>query len=249
MSAHHPTTLVLVGHGTRDPAGVAAIETLAARVRALRPRHPVALAWLDLARPTLAETLHHLTGTVVLVPLLLATGHHLRVDLPAHIAAARHLRCLPARALGPHPLLAEAVADLLGPLPPTTPVVLAAAGSTDPDAAAETTRTAALLAHRTGRRVLPAHLCATGPTPAEVVAALRARGHRHIALARHLLAPGHFARRAEAAGADQVSAPLAQHPALARLILLRHEEALRSVTHIPRAKPFHHRAIRMGEDG
>ncbi|MFB8039420.1 sirohydrochlorin chelatase, partial [Streptomyces sp. NPDC056004] len=63
------------------------------------------------------------------------------------------------------------------------------------------------------------------PSPAEAVRALRAAGHRRVAVARHLMAPGHFARRAQEAGGCLVSAPLGPHPDVARLVLQRFDEA------------------------
>jgi sirohydrochlorin ferrochelatase len=74
--------------------------------------------------------------------------------------------------------------------------------------------------------VVPAYLCAAGPTPAEAVAALHAEGHRRVAVASYLLGPGFFARRASRAGACLTSAPLGPHDALARLVTLRYDEAL-----------------------
>lgn len=216
-------TLVLVAHGTRDAEGVAATLALLDRVRALRPGLRVELGWLDLVRPALGETLDALRGAAVLVPLLLGTGFHVRGDIPEAVAAAPHLRTRTARALGPDPLLAAALAELLGPLPAGGPVVLAAAGSTDARANAETESTARMLAARIGAPVVASYLCAAAPTPAEAVAALRAAGHGDVALATYLIAPGFFARRAALAGARRVSAPLIGHPAVARLVLERYD--------------------------
>ncbi|MGK5632851.1 sirohydrochlorin chelatase [Streptomyces sp. URMC 123] len=221
-------TLLMVAHGTRDPAGVAAGEALLDRVRALRPGLRVRLAHLDLAAPSVASVLAALTGEVVLVPLLLGTGYHLRVDLPAAVAAAPHLRARTAAALGPHPLLAEALADRLaeaGRPRSAGPVVLAAAGSSDPAAVGDTERMARLLAVRLGTRVVPSYLGGRGPATADVVAALRAEGHGAVSVACYLTTPGHFARRAVAAGAAAgaafTAAPLGAHEAVARLVLRR----------------------------
>ncbi len=60
---------------------------------------------------------------------------------------------------------------------------------------------AGLLGRRLGRPVVAGYLCANAPSPAEAVRSLRAAGHRRVAVARHLMAPGHFARRAQEAGA------------------------------------------------
>ncbi|MFJ9775711.1 sirohydrochlorin chelatase [Kitasatospora sp. NPDC101157] len=197
------------------------------RVRSLRPELPVQCAFLDLNRPPLRDALHQLRGErPVLVPLLLSTGYHVRVDIPAAVAAAGLPISRVARALGPHPLLARALAARLAETgaTPEAPVVLASAGSSDPAAIADTTRMAHLLARHLGRPVTPAHLSAAAPTPHGAVAALRTAGHRDVAVATYLLAPGFFARRA-ATTARWTSPPLAAHDAVARLILHRYDEA------------------------
>ncbi|MFD9061288.1 CbiX/SirB N-terminal domain-containing protein, partial [Kitasatospora purpeofusca] len=114
-----------------------------------------------------------------------------------------------------------------GPPPGAARGAPAAPGSSDPAANADTARTAELLADRLGdgSPVVPAYLSAARPTPREAVAALHAAGHRRVAVATHLLAPGFFADRAAATGAHWTSAPLGTHEALARLVALRHDEA------------------------
>ncbi|WP_405709530.1 MULTISPECIES: sirohydrochlorin chelatase [unclassified Streptomyces] len=226
--------LLAVAHGTRDPAGIATYRALLDLVRAQRPGLTAHLSFLDLAPPTPAQVLAVPRGPVVLVPLLLNTGYHVTVDLPAVRAAAPHPDVRQAAPLGPDPLLATALADRLaeagrtasghGPSAPDA-VVLAAAGSTDPTAGADTEVMAALLRQRLGRPVVAACLCANAPSPAEAVRSLRAAGHRRVAVARHLMAPGHFARRAQEAGGCFVSAPLGAHPDVARLVLKRFDEA------------------------
>ncbi|GAA1982582.1 sirohydrochlorin chelatase [Kitasatospora viridis] len=219
-------TLVAVAHGTRDPAGAAALHALIAEVRTQRPGLRVELCFLDHALPRPAELLAELRGTAVLVPLLLGPGFHLRVDLPAAAAAAPHLRIRPAAPLGPDPLLAEALHDRLAEAgEPADAVVLAAAGSTDPAGNAEAARMAGLLTARLDRPVAAGYLCASSPSPAEAVAALRAAGHRRVAVAPYLLAPGFFATRAARSGGALTAAPLGAHPALARLVLERHDRA------------------------
>ncbi|WP_245204829.1 sirohydrochlorin chelatase [Kitasatospora sp. RG8] len=224
--------LLAVAHGSRNPAGVAATRELLERVRVLRPELDVRCCFLDLAAPSLPEALARLSEgePAVLVPLLLGTGYHLRVDIPGALAAARlpHVRLAPS--LGPDPLLAAVLADRLagsGRPPGAGPVVLAAAGSSDPAAAADTRRTARLLAARLGdgRPVVPAYLSAARPTPHEAVEALHAAGHRRVAVATYLLGPGFFADRAAATPARWTSDPLGTHDALARLVAERYDRA------------------------
>ncbi|MFE7039243.1 sirohydrochlorin chelatase, partial [Streptomyces atratus] len=180
-------TLLAVAHGTRNRAGIATYHALLDEIRTQRPGLTVRLAFLDLAPPTPTQVLADVHGPVVLVPLLLNTGYHIRVDLPAVRATAPQMDVRMAAALGPDPLLAAALGDRLTEAgwSPTRSgsdaVVLTAAGSTDPAAGADTELMAGLLRQRLGRPVVPAYLCASTPTPADAVGALRAAGHRRVA--------------------------------------------------------------------
>ncbi|MEU5094903.1 sirohydrochlorin chelatase [Streptomyces sp. NPDC020996] len=234
--------LVVVAHGSRDPRALRTVRALLDRVRALRPGLPVHLGHIELNEPLLPDTLAALAapGTrggaaAVCVPLLLGRGHHVKRDIPA-MAAAAPARTRVAAALGPHPLLAEVLHDRLaeaGWRAPADPadrrsraVVLAAAGSRDPESAADTGRTARLLAARLGVPVVPAYASAAAPTVADAVRALAARGRHRVAVASYFTAPGRFATECAEAAPWIVSAPLGTHPAMARLVLHRYEQAL-----------------------
>ncbi|QTZ91799.1 sirohydrochlorin chelatase [Streptomyces auratus] len=232
-------TLVAVAHGSRDPRALPAVRALLDRVRALRPGLPVRLGHVELNRPLLGDTLAELRGEAVLVPLLFGRGYHVTHDLPAALAAAPHLTGRIATPLGPHPLLAEALHGRLleagfPPDPgPRTAVVLAAAGSRSPRSAQDTARIAQLLSARLGGLpVQPAFAhsapAADGapPTVADAVRTLTARGHDHLAVAACFTAPGRFATRCADAAPGIAAAPLADHPALARLVLHRYDQAL-----------------------
>jgi len=67
------------------------------------------LGHVELNEPLLSGTLAALRGPVVLVPLLLGRGYHVKTDLPQALAQAPHLRGVVAAPLGPHPLLADAL--------------------------------------------------------------------------------------------------------------------------------------------
>ncbi|MFI1714406.1 sirohydrochlorin chelatase [Streptomyces litmocidini] len=228
--------LVAVGHGSRDPRARAALARLLDRVRELRPGLDARLAHIELNAPLLDDTLAELAadggGGAVLVPLLLAPGHHVTHDLPAAVAAAPTLRARIADPLGAHPLLVEALADRLAEAgwtpgdPGGAGVVLASAGSRDPRSGAVIRRIAALLGERLGGvPVVPAYASAAAPTVPEAVRALTARGRHRIAVASCFTAPGLFATRA-AADAPWIAAdPLGAHPALARLVLHRYDHA------------------------
>ncbi|GAA3772286.1 sirohydrochlorin chelatase [Streptomyces chiangmaiensis] len=242
-----PPALVLVAHGSRDPRALSTVRTLVERVRELRPLLPVRLGHIELNEPFLPDTLADLGDSrAVLVPLLLGRGHHVKRDIPEAAAAARADTRV-AAPLGPHPLLVETLyARLVESGWRTTlsdaqrrgsAVVLAAAGSRDPDSAADTRRTAHLLAERLGVPVVPAYASAAAPSVAGAVRALTARGRHRIAVASCFAAPGRFATECAEAAPWIAAAPLGAHPAMARLVLHRYAETLGT------PEPSHERAL------
>jgi sirohydrochlorin ferrochelatase len=228
--------LVAVAHGTRDGRDVPAVEALLARVRALRPGLTVRPAYIQFTAPLAADALVG-AGAAVAVPLLLSPGYHVRVDLPEAAAAAGSLagRVFPlAPVLGPDPLLTRA---LLGRLAAAgwaagTPIVLAAAGSSDPLAVGAVRLAAAALSSAAGVPVVAGFASAAQPSIAEAVGQLRAGGAGRVAVASYLIAAGHFHDLALASGADAVGGPLADHPALAQLVLDRYDQ-VSGMTHGP----------------
>ncbi|MET7453449.1 sirohydrochlorin chelatase [Streptomyces sp. NPDC005574] len=236
-----PPALVVVAHGSRNPRALSTVRALLDRVRELRPGLPVHLGHIELNEPLLPDTLtalaHMGTEEAVLVPLLLSRGHHVKQDIP-EMAAAAPLATRVAAPLGPHPLLVEALYARLveaGWRPRTADaVVLAAAGSRDPDSAVDTGRTAQLLADRLGVPVVPAYATA-GPTVPAALRALAARGHERVAVASCFTAPGRFATECAQAAPWIASAPLGTHPAMAHLLLHHYDQSTHTPTPTPQA--------------
>ncbi|MFJ4579296.1 sirohydrochlorin chelatase [Streptomyces echinatus] len=231
-----PPALVLVAHGSRDPRALTTVRALMARVRDLRPGLPVHLGHIELNEPLLPGTLAALgDARAVLVPLLLSRGYHVGQDIPG-MAAAAAARTRTAAPLGPHPLLAETLHDRLleagwppamdGTARRSSAVVLAAAGSRDPDSATDTRRAARLLADRLGVPVIPAYASAATPTVPEAVRALTESGRHRVAVASYFTAPGRFASQCAQAAPWIAAAPLGAHEAMARLVLHRYEQSL-----------------------
>jgi sirohydrochlorin ferrochelatase len=146
---------------------------------------------------------------VVIVPLLLSAGYHVRVDL-AEAAASASQPVRVTGALGPDPRLARVLADRLRDidLRPNDRVVLAAAGSTDANAVADCHTVGDQLAAVLGRAVTVGFISAAQPRLADAVFAARTDAPGRVVVATYLLAPGYFAGLAAACGADAVSAPL-----------------------------------------
>jgi sirohydrochlorin ferrochelatase len=218
--------LLVVAHGSRDPRAQQTVRALAGRVSALAPAAEVRAAFVQNAEPSLAGTLAAAGGRqVVVVPLLLSAGYHLGHDIAELAARAAAPVAAP---LGPDPGLIPALAGRLraAGAPPGTPVVLAAAGSTDPRAIAGARSQAVLLAAHLQAPVLAAFAAAGRPPVDEAVTALTSRTGGPVAVASYLLAPGVFADRLRVSGAAWISAPLGDHPAVAALIVDRFRSRL-----------------------
>jgi sirohydrochlorin ferrochelatase len=209
-------TLLAVAHGTRSASGRRQIRDLVAAVAGSRPDLVVRLSYVDVQRPHVGDVVAEV-GEAVVVPLLLSAGYHVRVDIAEAVAGTR----IPVAApLGPDDVLLD---SLTRHLPAADAVVLAAAGSADPHWRASVH----VIAGRLGAHV--AYASGSDPKVAEVVAGLRRRGARRIAIAAYLLADGLFYRTLHRAGADVVTPPLCLDPAGAGLVLRRYEAAAYSV--------------------
>jgi sirohydrochlorin ferrochelatase len=221
-------SLLLVAHGTRKPQGVTMIGELAERVSVLLDRR-VHVAFVDVLGPTPQEVLRALPADrpVTVVPAFLAGGYHVRLDLPAHVAASGHQAVVVTRPLGPCPNTVAVLAHRLLECGWRTgdSVVLVAAGTSDRHAQSDLRHTAAMLSAAIGDRVELAYAATGEPRVAAAVEASRSRGARRVVLASYLLADGLFQDRLRDSGADLVAEPLGDHPAMVRLIANRFKRA------------------------
>ncbi|WP_327147895.1 sirohydrochlorin chelatase [Nocardia sp. NBC_01329] len=236
-------TLVAVAHGSRDPRSAATVAALLEQVRAARPGTPTRLAFLDLNAPVVGQVLESVAAAgethAVVVPLLLGSAFHARVDLPALLAGAatRHprLRLTQAEVFGADPRLLELLHERVRTAytergwdtePERLGIVLAAVGSSSTIANRQTGRLALGFADRTG---IPTEVCfATAePTLAQASARVRARGADRLLVAPWFLAPGLLTDRLR----DQDpllphAGVLAPDPALADIVWDRYDNAL-----------------------
>jgi sirohydrochlorin cobaltochelatase len=244
--------LLIVGHGSKDAAGVAAFRQLIGRIREHAGERLPAVdgGFIELSAPSVGDVVPRLIAgrrdaELVAVPLVLTAAGHGKGDIPAALAReqVRHprLRFRYGRPLGPHPVLQdllEARIDaVLGGAPRRgTHVVLAGRGSTDPDANAEVAKVARLLWE--GRGYDDVGLSFISLAEPSVPAALdRARrlGADRIVVAPYFLFPGVLPDRVAAQAAQFAD----QHPGLdvrvagligdcaelAELVLERYDEA------------------------
>lgn len=182
--------LVAVAHGSRDPRSPAVVRALVDSVAAKLPGVEVRTSFLDLSEPSIADVLVRLHEEghreAVVVPLLLGSAYHARVDLPG----------LVDEVTANHPLLTVSTSDVLGVDPvlesvalhrlaetgaeltdPRLGLVLAAVGSSNDAANAVVARMARRWQDRFGVPVAPAFASATQPDVPAAIARLRARRH------------------------------------------------------------------------
>jgi sirohydrochlorin ferrochelatase len=231
-------TLIAVAHGSVDPRASATVAELAAVAEERSPGLDLRTAFLGHAPPSLPQVLGTIEADreVVVLPLLLTAAYHSKADIPRLLARLPRPRVSYGAPLGPHPLLLAALDRRLAEADPAayqdpaqSAVVLAAAGSSDPEANATIARLAAQWQARAGwYAVRPAYASAAGPSPATAVAGLLRDGAPRVLVATYLLAPGLFADRirqaALAAGAAAVSPALGACAEVADVLLDRFAE-------------------------
>jgi sirohydrochlorin ferrochelatase len=238
MNEPEPPTLVAAAHGTDDVNGLAELRRLTNIVRTSLPDVEVVLCFVDVAEPTLEQTLATVIGPAVIVPLLLSTGHHVKVDIPQ--AAQGRPGTVITAPIGPDERISRAVQQRLEqarvayaaarsagggvtdedladyerePLP-RGPIVLVSAGSADPQARVELGEVAAHLRQWNSWPVTIAPL--TGP---DVLS--HARGETQVA--NYLLASGFFYNKVRVQAEGLVlGAPIGAHPLVAQVIVERY---------------------------
>jgi len=216
------TCVVLVGHGSRDPAANDEFEAFAAAHRSAHPDLRIVVGYIELARPLLADALANAAeraANVVVVPVFLFAAGHVKNDLPLAVEAARKRFPLTAFSiaahLGVHPSIVEAAYSraeaVLGDdrARARTVVLLVGRGSSDPDANGDFVKVARLVGEgRSLLRVEPAFMGITEPSvPAALDVVARMRPERLVVVP-YLL----FAGRLVARLAALLDTFVAEHP-------------------------------------
>jgi len=230
--------LLVVAHGSRDPRHAATVHELVRRVRGRRPGLRVETGFLDFNVPSVGAVLESLDAEgvrdVVALPLLLTRAFHAKADIPAVLSEAPpRLRIRQADVLGPSPLLLAALerrlheAGLTPADKSSTGVVLASAGSSDPEAIAVIADIAREWRHTGWCAVRPAFASASLPRTEDAVRELRELGCARVAVAPYVLAPGRLPDRIAqgAAEADVLSDVLGPSPEVAQVLLDRYDAA------------------------
>ncbi len=188
--------VLLVGHGSRSRLGASQMHRITDLVAAARPGTIIELGFLEMSEPPAARALDDLVARgcrqIVVVPLLLLGAGHAKSDVPAVIIEGRERHPGVAVTYGSPlgvsgELVAIAGANLDAARRPAgageaLPLLVVARGTSDPDANAEATRAARLVAEWHGSTLL--HVGFTGMTWPSVPDALEQMA---------VLTPGPFA--------------------------------------------------------
>lgn len=217
--------LLLVGHGTRSERGRAECSELAELVAARAPEIPTQLSYLELAEPTIDQSVGKLADAgvrhLIVMPLLLFAAGHAKRDIPDAVERAvqgypslsiihlPHFGCQPEVV----ELSAERFSEVGQPTPtkmnlagrdhPTdseTALVLVGRGSHDAEATAEMHRFASLRVERTpvGREAV-CFLAMAEPRLEATLEEITSQGWRRIVVQPHLLFHGDLLDRLHAA--------------------------------------------------
>lgn len=201
---------MLAAHGSPDPAFAEVVEAIAEQVRRGAPEVTVLVGYLDHGRP-LAEVA---SPEDVVVPLFMAAGHHVSVDIPAAAPGA-----VVTDVVGTDRRLVPVLARRLREAGWTGgDVVLAAAGSTEPAALDEVREVAAALAIELGGPTVTAGFVSAGdPRLADLLPV--------AAISSYLLAPGKFLDALRRTGTSVVSQPIGDAPEVTEVVLDRYRKA------------------------
>lgn len=145
-TALRDTTILIVGHGSREESGNQEIRDFIAQWRARQPGWRIELGFIEFAPPSLHDGLRAAAQgarRVLVLPLILNAAGHVKMEIPEAIEHARAHSPQVEFLYGPHLTACDPILDILKrqlrramaaldmPDPTTTGVVLLGRGSSD----------------------------------------------------------------------------------------------------------------------
>ena len=144
------TGLLVVGHGTANPAGAAETAAVAALIGDICPTTPVELGYLEVIEPSIDKAVERLSARgcrhIMALPILLFAAGHAKRDVPVALAEAVARRGLTVRQAAPLGMHQQIIAlgqsrflEALAAVPPYAAeeevILVVGRGSSDPTAA------------------------------------------------------------------------------------------------------------------
>lgn len=118
MSSTKYDHVILLAHGSPDSIWKRPFELLQERVKEEYGVGKTSLAFMELTEPTLEQAVNGLSlacGRIAVLPIFLAVGRHLRLDVPAQIKALEtdSLKIELLKPVGDSPLLQNAMLKII----------------------------------------------------------------------------------------------------------------------------------------
>ncbi|MFC4770237.1 sirohydrochlorin chelatase [Effusibacillus consociatus] len=204
--------VLLIGHGSRDAEGNRQFESFVERIREKKNDARLEFAYLELAHPTIGETIDRLAAEgivhITAVPVILLAAGHVKVEIPHILDEARQRHPQMQIQYGRHLGLHEEVLHILeerlrqaeheGQDRQDTTILLVGRGSSDADANGDLYKLARILWERTG--VANVENCFIGVTypdfPTGILRAART-GSSHVIVLPYFLFTGVLIKRME----------------------------------------------------
>jgi len=255
-----PYSVVLAGHGSRDPANMQELGALVELMKAQAAPHPVGHGYLEFAAPTIDAAVRAQieggAGEVVVVPGVLLAATHAKNDMPSEVQALQRefpaARISFAAAMDLHPLLLKLCQERLVQAEALsgqtvgrqeTCLVVVGRGTTDPDANGDVYKLARMLEEGLGYG--GSLVCFSGTANPRVDEGLKRAvrlGFKRLVVLPYLLFDGVLVKRIRAAvSAAQerypdtellAAAHLGAHPYVAQVFLERAREGIEGRAHM-----------------
>lgn len=214
--------IVLAGHGSRDPKGVAEFTAMAEMMRR-STTHPMSYGYLEFAAPTIGEAVEELVDAghkrIVVVPALLAAATHAKNDMPGILHGLKEqfpdVELTFGAALDLHPELLSLCRTRLVEVEAQSPqvvrredtcLVVVGRGTSDPDANGDIAKLCRMLEEGLGFGA--SFVCFSGtarPLVADGLKSAYALGKKRIIVLPYMLFDGVLVKRIYAA-ADALAA-------------------------------------------
>jgi sirohydrochlorin cobaltochelatase len=242
-------TLLVVGHGSRDPRGAQEFHELVALVRKRNSSLAVEGGFIELSRPPISECVARLvegrSRRIAAVPLMLLAAGHAKDDIPATLVREKmshpDVSFVYGRALGIRPELLSLMDERISAVvleeeKEETAVLIVGRGSSDPDANSDLFKISRLFYEgRPYPVVEPAFVSMTPPNVAQGLDRLKGLGAKKVVVFSYFLFTGVLEERIREQStrfaAENPSLKVAYagcfgpHERVADLVLDRYEEA------------------------